>query len=63
MVVLTAGTHQYGNFLTYAVNQSKKLGYKTVVYDLGGLGFGDEWELNQEFVKHGYYVQIGDWRK
>ncbi len=62
MVILTGATRQYGNFITYATAQANKLGYRVEIYDLGGLGYGIDWETDQQFIDHGFYVQIGNWR-
>lgn len=40
IVTVIAGDKNFINFVTKSVEHSKKLGYETHVYDLGGLGFG-----------------------
>jgi hypothetical protein len=61
MLILTAGDKRYSQIAAYAVAKAEALGYRTVAYDLGGLGFGVEWKVrDRSFQKHGYYAEFED---
>lgn len=61
MIIVTAADKKYGNFISYTISHMQSLGYKIEVYNLGDLGFGYDWEINDEdFVKKGYYHLLNE---
>ena len=59
MRIVTAANHRMREFASACVKSAKNLGYPVVVYDLGDLGFGKPFTVdNDSFQKKGYYRQI-----
>jgi len=51
MKVITAADGAYRDMVLASIEQNKKFGYETIVYDLGGLGFGKPWDI-QPAMEH-----------
>ncbi len=59
MLIVTAGNHKYKGWLRKFKANTDARGYKCVIYDLGGLGFGEKHEVNDEsFQKFGFYNKV-----
>ncbi len=46
ITIVTAGTARYRSTIGSTVTACKCFGYKSLVYNLGGLGFGEEWKVS-----------------
>lgn len=63
MKIATAANFRMRRFASSCAESARKLGYSAVIYDLGGLGFGKPFEVdNPTFRKKGYYYKITNWR-
>jgi len=59
--ILTAGNFKFKTMLETNIKQARKYGYESIVYDLGGLGFGKPFEIdNKSFHEKGYYWIIDE---
>ncbi|HEY4056161.1 MAG TPA: putative nucleotide-diphospho-sugar transferase [Kofleriaceae bacterium] len=74
MIIVTAGDHRHGtdssgsaetdgvsfrDMIAASEAQAKKFGYRTMIYDLGGLGIGKPFSVDDEtFRTHGYYRKV-----
>lgn len=59
MIVLTAANYKFKDWLSRAAKTVDAFGYKFLVYDLGGLGYGTKFEIdNLFFQKKGFYSSI-----
>ena len=59
MIILTAGNYRFKSMIKTSLRQAKKFGYETAVYDLGDLGFGKSFIVeNASFHKKGYYWKV-----
>jgi len=59
VIILTAGNSRFKKMIKTSIKQSKKLGYTPSVYDLGGLGFGKPFGVeNALFHEKGYYWNV-----
>ena len=48
MKIITAGDATYKELVAGAVAMNKKVGYDTLVYDIGGLGFGKPFDISED---------------
>jgi hypothetical protein len=59
MKIVTAANHRMRRYALSCVKSARRLGYPVIVYDLGGLGFGKPFTVNNEtFQKKGFYREI-----
>ena len=59
MKILVAANRRMRKFASACVKSAHKLGYSVIVYDLGGLGFGKPFTVdNKTFQEKGYYREI-----
>ena len=50
MKIITAGDGNYAEMVRGAVAMNKRVGYETLVYDIGGLGFGKPFDISQDLA-------------
>ena len=64
ITIVTAGNKPFKRVLSFSKKQADSLGYKMVIFDLGGLGFGIPSEVvDDSFHSKGYYQIIsGTWK-
>lgn len=48
MKIITAADANYKELVTGAIAMNKKCGYETLVYDIGGLGFGKPFDISED---------------
>ena len=59
MKIIVAANRRMRKFASACIKSAHKLGYSVIVYDLGGLGFGKPFTVdNDTFQKKGYYRHI-----
>lgn len=59
MRIMTAGNWRFAYFIEHSMKQAAKFNYPVQVFDLGGLGFGEDWSINdQSFQENGYYDRL-----
>lgn len=59
MIIATAANYRMRGFALSCVKSAEKLGYQVIVYNLGGLGFGKPFAVDNEiFQKDGFYDRI-----
>ncbi|HVM61072.1 MAG TPA: hypothetical protein VMV72_09410 [Verrucomicrobiae bacterium] len=56
ILIITAGDWRFATLLEHSISAARKFGYDVQAYDLGNLGFGVPFTVDDEhFRKHGYY--------
>ncbi len=59
MILVTAANKKFAPFVKKSIDQAEKLGYTYRIYDLGDLGFGIPFPIqDSHFKTHGYYSTI-----
>ena len=63
-MIVTSANKRYEKFLEAQQEQCKRLGYQSMVFDLGDLGWGQPQAVtHNHFNEHGWYHQMhGTWR-
>lgn len=61
MKVIVAGNSRMISYIVYCISSIKQVGYPVVVFDLGGLGFGEQYFIdNHSFQTTGYYHKFDE---
>ena len=59
MKIVIAANSRMQQFVSNCIQSVRKLGYSVIVYDLGGLGFGKPFKIDDRtFQEKGYYHEI-----
>lgn len=59
MIILTAANYKFTKIINLFVKHTNRLNYETLIYDLGKLGYGKNYNIQNEFFQEkGYYCQI-----
>lgn len=61
-VIVTAGTEAYRPVIMRQLHHASILGVQSVIFDLGGLGMGQRWDVKDaNFLREGVYWRDGGW--
>jgi len=58
MKIVTAGDEKFKEMVGFSVRTAKKLGYETIIFDLGGLGVGKRYEIKRDDFSVGKHYGV-----